>query len=190
MASYPTSWVQWVVADVHQCLAWRGCIPTARPTADSQWVDALLQSARPALAEPLQPCFVMHDYKEQNATFERAETGWRVSGIFDLMEFLLWRWRGSIWRGRRCSTWKKMRHWHRPLCAATWTCGPFELASASACASTCSGIVVVWEYFQRPGRATPWRDELTLRAWIEPSGSLRTGLTIMCGWSDDEDAAC
>ena len=53
---------------------------------DMHWIDGLLQSARDALAEPFQPCFVMYDYKEQNATFERTRAGWRVSGIFDPME--------------------------------------------------------------------------------------------------------
>ena len=42
--------------------------------------------APPSLAEPFQPRFVMHDYKEQNATFERTRAGWRVSVVFDLME--------------------------------------------------------------------------------------------------------
>jgi hygromycin-B 7''-O-kinase len=28
--------------------------------------------------------------------------------------------------------------------------------------------LVIWEYFQRPERETPWKGELTLRAWLEP----------------------
>ncbi len=28
--------------------------------------------------------------------------------------------------------------------------------------------LVIWEYFQRPERETPWKRGLTLRAWLEP----------------------
>ena len=44
--------------------------------ADVHWVEEIFQMAHDALAEPFQPCFVMHDYKEQNATFERDGDGY------------------------------------------------------------------------------------------------------------------
>lgn len=79
------SYGAWVVGRIRELLA-SAQVHSARTTAaDVAWVEQVLERAQPALAEPLEPCFVMEDYKEGNTVVERAGDGWRVSGVFDLM---------------------------------------------------------------------------------------------------------
>src|SRR5207253_2097824 len=53
---------------------------------DADWVEEIIAGAEVALRESFVPCFVMEDYKEQNAVFRKTATGWEVSGVFDLMQ--------------------------------------------------------------------------------------------------------
>lgn len=53
---------------------------------DIAWTEAIIAEARAALDEPFEPCFVMEDYKRDNLTVDATEDGWRVSGVFDLMQ--------------------------------------------------------------------------------------------------------
>jgi hygromycin-B 7''-O-kinase len=54
--------------------------------ADQAWVYALLQEADPAVQEPFQPAFVMHDYHNNNVVFSHDDGVWEVCGVFDLSE--------------------------------------------------------------------------------------------------------
>jgi fructosamine-3-kinase len=156
------------VSDVHWWLD-LGRKHSDRTThADIQWVDELLQTARVALAEPLHPSFVMHDYKEQNATFERAGDGWRVSGIFDLMEAFFGD--GEIDLSRQTVQYMQ----EDPELAHAFVRRYQELQPVRPGVRECFRVyllwdrLVVWEYFQRRERETPWKRGLTLRAWLEP----------------------
>ena len=165
---YPGSWADWVVTDMHRWLDLARLHSNRTSDADIQWVDALLHAARQALDEPFQPCFVMHDYKEQNATFERTGVGWRVSGIFDLME--------SFFGDGEIDLVRQMVQYMEEdaALAQAFVRRYLELRPARRGFRERLRIyllwdrLVVWEYFQRPGRATPWQPELTLRAWLEP----------------------
>jgi aminoglycoside phosphotransferase (APT) family kinase protein len=53
---------------------------------DIAWIDSIIDAAREALAVPFAPAFVHTDYKEGNVVAERTDTGWRVTGIFDVAE--------------------------------------------------------------------------------------------------------
>lgn len=53
---------------------------------DQEWVETLLHDAGPALREPFQPTFVMHDYNTTNVVFSEDGGSWEVCGVFDLSE--------------------------------------------------------------------------------------------------------
>lgn len=55
-------------------------------SADQAWVEMLLQEGFPALQDPFQPAFVMHDYHSNNVVFSRDRGIWEVCGVFDLSE--------------------------------------------------------------------------------------------------------
>jgi aminoglycoside phosphotransferase (APT) family kinase protein len=58
----------------------------AQTTAsDASWVESVLAAGYDILGVPSEPCIVMEDYTTHNVVVERAERGWRVSGVFDLM---------------------------------------------------------------------------------------------------------
>jgi aminoglycoside phosphotransferase (APT) family kinase protein len=168
IAPCPVSWAEWVAADVHGWLE-RARTHSDRTTdADIDWVDQLLHFAHDALAEPFHPSFVMHDYKEQNATFERAGEGWRVSGIFDLMEAFFGD--GEIDLSRQTVQYME----EDPELAQAFVRRYLELRTARPGFRERFVVyllwdrLVIWEYFQRPERETPWKSDLTLRAWLEP----------------------
>lgn len=54
--------------------------------ADIQWAERSIAASQKALQMSFQPCLVMEDYKEGNLVVIRHVSGWRVSGVFDLME--------------------------------------------------------------------------------------------------------
>ena len=58
----------------------------ATTDADIDWCRSLVAANEDALDVPFQPTIVHHDYKEGNCVLERVADGWRISGVFDLME--------------------------------------------------------------------------------------------------------
>lgn len=54
--------------------------------ADAEWVERLVRENQAAMREPYDIRLVLHDFKEANLVAERRGDGWRVSGVFDLME--------------------------------------------------------------------------------------------------------
>jgi hypothetical protein len=164
----PMCWADWVVTDVHRWLDLARQHSDRTTDADIQWVDELLQTARAALAAPVQPSFVMHDYRELNATFEHAASGWRVRGIFDLMEAFFGD--GEIDLSRQTVQYVQ----EDPALAEAFVRRYLELRSRRPGFGERFLVyllwdrLVVWEYFQHAGRETPWQSGLTLRAWLEP----------------------
>ena len=59
----------------------------ATTDADAAWVETIVARLRPALPRnaEFQPTFVHGDYSEGNALVEYGDSGWRVSGVLDLM---------------------------------------------------------------------------------------------------------
>ena len=110
----------------------------------------------------------MHDYKEQNATFERDGEAWRVSGIFDLME-------AFFGDGELDLSRQTVQFMHEdPELAQAFVRRYLELRPVRPRFGERFRVyllwdrLVVWEYFQRPEHETPWPSELSLRAWLEP----------------------
>jgi hygromycin-B 7''-O-kinase len=168
IAPYPVSWADWVVTDVQRWIEMARKHSDRTTDADIDWVNELLRAARHALAEPFQPCFVMHDYKEQNVTFERVGDGWHVSGVFDLME-------GFFGDGELDLSRQTVQYMQEnPELAQAFVRRYLELGAIRPGFGERFPVyllwdrLVVWEYFQRPEQETPWEDRLTLRAWLEP----------------------
>jgi hygromycin-B 7''-O-kinase len=169
VAACSASWPEWVAADVHQWLELAREHSDRTTEADIRWIDALLDAAHDALDEPFQPSIVMHDYKEQNATFERAGDDWRVSGMFDLMECFFGD--GEIDLSRQT-----LQYMQEDLgLAQAFVRRYLELRPVRPGFKERFLVyllwdrLVVWEFFQHPERATPWERKLMLRAWLEPA---------------------
>jgi aminoglycoside phosphotransferase (APT) family kinase protein len=76
-----------VIARLHHWLGWcrearEGCVGDA----DVRWIEAVLSARSAALDEPFEPCWVHHDWKDNNVLGESGAAGWRVTGVVDLME--------------------------------------------------------------------------------------------------------
>lgn len=78
---------QWLVADIRRWLAAAQANGEATTTEDVRWIEQVIDEAQAALATAFQPCFVMNDYNPGNVLVERVDDTWRVSGLFDLMEY-------------------------------------------------------------------------------------------------------
>ncbi len=194
----------WVVGDVRDWLA-RAQRHSARTTgADVAWVEQLLQGALPALRQPFQPCFVMNDYKEGNTVVTRATRagdagmGWRVTGVFDLMEGFFGD--GEMDLARPVAGYLE----EEPLRAQAFLAAYLDRASARPGLSERFAVyllrdrLIVWEYFQRHevARGTshglrlkpPWDPDVTLREWAEPYIAEAAALIARHGsggWSSD-----
>lgn len=168
ITAYPGGWVDWVSAEVQRWLALARAHSDRTTAADTDWVEQVLMGARAALSEPFQPCFVMHDYKEQNATFARTSDGWRVSGVFDLMEAFMGD--GEIDLARQTVQYME----EDAALAGAFVQRYRELVPERPGLAERQVVyllwdrLVVWEYDQRPGRAGAWTGGLTLRVWLEP----------------------
>ncbi len=75
----------WVVERIREKLARARSYNLHTTASDSDWVETILTDSTDVLTDPDQPCVVLGDYGEHNVVIERAEGGWRVSGVFDLM---------------------------------------------------------------------------------------------------------
>jgi aminoglycoside phosphotransferase (APT) family kinase protein len=59
--------------------------PSTLEAADVAFVERIAREAEPALDVPVEPSCIHLDYHWGNLNVARADAGWRVSGIFDLM---------------------------------------------------------------------------------------------------------
>jgi hygromycin-B 7''-O-kinase len=84
--SFSEGFARWVISDVH---SWRNKAEKhgAITTGDSAWIEQIVRDAQSALTVAFQPCFVMNDYNLNNVVIGRVRDEWRVTGLFDLMEY-------------------------------------------------------------------------------------------------------
>jgi hygromycin-B 7''-O-kinase len=83
---FSEGFAQWIVADIRRWLDSARANGVATTEDDILWVEQVIEKAHSALACPFQPCFVMNDYNPGNVLVSHVH-GWRVSGLFDLMEY-------------------------------------------------------------------------------------------------------
>jgi len=77
---------EWLGSDTRNWLA------TAREhgkttSDDIAWAEEVIDAGTAAVGDEFGPCFVMNDYNPGNVAVERARDEWRVTGLFDLMEY-------------------------------------------------------------------------------------------------------
>jgi aminoglycoside phosphotransferase (APT) family kinase protein len=84
---FDEGFAHWIVADIRRWLAAARANGVATTTDDSMWIEQVIGEAHAALARAFQPCFVMNDYNPGNLLVNRIHGTWRVSGLFDLMEY-------------------------------------------------------------------------------------------------------
>jgi hygromycin-B 7''-O-kinase len=145
-----------------RCLA---ASPVTTPE-DIDWCRGFVQQYATALDEPFQPTVMHHDYKEANSVFERGPDGWRLSGVFDLME---------------CCFSDPEEDFVRSI----YSYGPRNIERSKAFIAAYRAVLdlrpgyrerfliyilrdclVIWEYGQRNG---VWFDpDTTLRPWLDP----------------------
>ena len=76
---------EWVIARLRARLAECRRASSATTEDDVAWVESIVARSRVALRGEFAPTFVHVDYTEGNALVERTGSGWRVSGVLDLM---------------------------------------------------------------------------------------------------------
>jgi aminoglycoside phosphotransferase (APT) family kinase protein len=135
---------------------------------DVAWAHEIVASAGSALDEPFQPCFVLMDYKEQNATAERHGAAWRISGVFDLME-------GHFDNGEIdlcCQIALYLEH--DPTLAAEFVRAYLTQQPARPGLAARLPVymlrerLAIWEWSHRPGHVPHWDPRLTMQEWVEP----------------------
>ena len=178
IAPFPAGFTPWITADIRTWLA-QAQRHSARTTArDVAWVEALLRAARPALTEPLQPHFVMNDYKEQNTAVSRTDHGWHVTGVFDLMEGFFGD--GEMDLVRPVAGYLE----EDPQLAQAFLMAYVERMPVRPGFAERFAVymlrdrLIIWEYVQRQDLAriqpaprrlrTPWDTDITLQDWVEP----------------------
>lgn len=80
------SWSERVVALIENNLHRASGHGSATTPADIDWAREIASRAVPAMIEPAPAGLVMQDYKDTNVTVVHESEGWRVAGVFDLME--------------------------------------------------------------------------------------------------------
>ena len=76
---------QWLIADVRHWLT--KAQEHREMEKDVIWTEQIISGAQTALAADFQPCFVMNDYNPNNVVVDYVDGEWRVTGLFDLMEY-------------------------------------------------------------------------------------------------------
>lgn len=78
--------VPWLISDVRQWLK-KAQAHRSVTADDVAWIEQTISGAQSALLVEFQPCFVMNDYNPGNVVVDRVRGEWRVTGLFDLMEY-------------------------------------------------------------------------------------------------------
>jgi aminoglycoside phosphotransferase (APT) family kinase protein len=83
---FAQGYAQWFVDDSRR---WLGlCEEQGFITADDViWAEQVISEAKSALTVPFRPCFVMGDYHPGNVLVTCEDGEWRVSGLFDFMDY-------------------------------------------------------------------------------------------------------
>ncbi len=165
---FQQSWTDWVAAEVRGWLALARGHSDRTTDDDEAWIDGLLGAARAALDEPFQSSIVLRDYKEGNTVMSRTPEGWRVSGVFDLMEAAFGD--GEMDLSRQTASYlDEDRELARTFLHTYLGLRPprpgFEERFP---VYMLRDRLIIWEYIQRPGMEHMRGGEQTLRAWAEP----------------------
>lgn len=82
-------WPERIAGQVRHSLAAARRHSDRTTKADVTWVESILADASNALAVPFVPVPIHGDFAWNNTLAERTETGWRISGVVDLMNMYI-----------------------------------------------------------------------------------------------------
>jgi aminoglycoside phosphotransferase (APT) family kinase protein len=167
IAPFATSYGAWVIERIDQLLASIRTHSSQTTADDLVWIRQVLEQAASALAEPLEPRFVMEDYTPYNTTAEPTDAGWRISGVFDLMTAHFGDGEADLSRSTAIFLDRD------PALAASFLRAYLEQTTprpgfaARFPAYMLYDRLIIWEYLERA--APGWQEQpQTLRAWAEP----------------------
>jgi len=81
----PQDYRSWIMQRTRELIAQAQSYNENTTASDVAWVENIIERTAHACLTPYQPCLVLEDYKEPNVVVMQDETGWQVSGVFDLM---------------------------------------------------------------------------------------------------------
>lgn len=83
---FSVSWNEWIRVRLYERA--QGVLSRGGPLTDRDldWIVEVVGEADDAVTGKFAPAFLMHDFTHYNLVFDRASTGWRVVGVFDLSE--------------------------------------------------------------------------------------------------------
>lgn len=168
VAPIEATWADWVAAEIRQWLELAKSHSDRTTDADIRWVNHLLATARAALGAPFQAGVVMRDYREGNTVMSRTPDGWRVSGVFDLME--------ASFGDREMDLSRQTAAYfdEEPDLARTFLATYLEQRPSNRGFKDRFPVymlrdrLIVWEYLQRAGNEPLRPRTLSLRQWAEP----------------------
>ena len=165
---FEASWTDWVATEVRGWLALAQGHSDRTTDSDVAWVERLLGAARAALGERFQPRVVLRDYKEGNTVMSRTAEGWRVSGVFDLMEAAFGD--GEMDLSRQTAAYlDEDGDLARAFLRTYLGLRPPRPGFADRFpVYMLRDRLIIWEYIQRPGMEHMRGGKQTLRAWAEP----------------------
>ena len=168
---FASGYEAWAIDGIRRNVALSRDYSARTTAADAAWVEAVIASAAAAPTDAGLPRVVMNDYKEGNAVVMRdagSPGGWRVSGVFDLMEAHVGNREMDLCRqvalyleaGRPELVEAFVRAYDRgrPLPPGAATRFPLFMLRDR---------LIVWAYMQRTAPAA-WRERGTLRDWAAP----------------------
>ena len=135
---------------------------------DDNWVADLFATDAEQASESTLATFVHNDYHLGNVLLERANTGWRVSGVIDLMTCNFGDPATDL--VRQSCDWLD----RAPLCAQAYLDayrqaeGRANPTPARLALLVAYERLLIWSYFTRPEVAHPAFKRQTFRGWAEP----------------------
>lgn len=166
---FETSWAEWIIGRMRQCLTEARDHSDRTPDADVAWVEAVIDEAWEALETPFTPVPVHSDFAYNNMLAERTETGWRISGVVDLMDMYMGDGEIDLSLVPRMYVDEGL-----PDCAAAFLSAylehrpPRPLFLRRFKLYTLLYLLIGWAYGQRHPELNWWDPKLTLREYIEP----------------------
>ena len=76
-------WLDWLAFDDPGVAPLKAAVAEGRAEI---YIDEIIDSCSPALAEPFVPVLVHHDFSLGNTNFDEVDDGYRARGVFDLGE--------------------------------------------------------------------------------------------------------
>lgn len=167
---FPGAFSDWLVDELRRLLRVSISYGTGATEADAAWAEQIIQDAAQHVSLPGPAVLVLHDYKEGNVTVERGDDGWRISGVFDLVEALFGD--GELDLIRQLAAYLEEPV---PALARALLDGYQKQHRLRPGADRRLALyltyerMVIWEYYHQPGNLHQWwYAEKTPRDWVTP----------------------